>query len=249
MSITYPQVTNLGTILSIWAHPDDESWCAAGILAAAVANGQTVACVTATRGEEGVQDESKWPHAQLGKIREHELAESLKVLGIKQHQLLDYTDGHCHETDDQEAAAKLVPIIEKVRPDTVLTFGPDGLTGHTDHQAVSRWTSLALTQAKLSKPARLLHKAESQEWYNLIGKTLDERNNLYFAIEKPRLYPQAEISFSFYLPAELAERKLDALRAQHSQMDSFFNKMSSKELADFASYEGFVSSLYPPQPS
>jgi LmbE family N-acetylglucosaminyl deacetylase len=37
-----------GTILSIWAHPDDETYLAGGVMAAASANGQRVVCVTAT---------------------------------------------------------------------------------------------------------------------------------------------------------------------------------------------------------
>ena len=42
---------DLGTVLSVWAHPDDESYCCAGLMADAVAHGQRVTCVTATRGE------------------------------------------------------------------------------------------------------------------------------------------------------------------------------------------------------
>lgn len=240
------QVAGLGKILSIWAHPDDESWCAGGTLAAAVANGQSVTCITATNGqnEEAVQDESKWPLAELGKIRAKEWAGAQEILGITDHHLLDYKDGHCHEADSAKAADELVAHLERLQPDTVITFGPDGLTGHEDHQAVSHWTSLALKQAKLDKPPRLLHKAESQEWYGLIGKLIHERNNYYFRIDHPKLYPENEISFKFNLPAELAEIKLKALRVQHSQMDSFFKKMSPSEQADFASFEGFVTAKY-----
>ena len=46
----------LGTILGIWAHPDDEAWLSAGLMARAVDAGSRIVCVTATRGELGVQD-------------------------------------------------------------------------------------------------------------------------------------------------------------------------------------------------
>lgn len=248
MSIKYPQVASLGTILSIWAHPDDESWCAGGILAAAVANGQRVSCVTVTNGQNklAAQDESRWPLAKLDKIRAAELAASLRILGIKDHQQLDYADGECHNVPPSAAADQLVPIIEQVQPDTIITFGPDGLTGHEDHRAVSGWTGLALSRAKLRHQPRLLHKAESQEWYDLIGKIVDERNNYYWKLDKPVLFPESQIDFKFNLPAELAEIKLNALRAQHSQMDSFFAKFSQPELANFASFEGFVSATDEP---
>src|SRR4249919_2707816 len=50
-----------GTILSVWAHPDDETYLAAGLMAAAVQAGQRVVCVTATRGELGSTDPDRWP--------------------------------------------------------------------------------------------------------------------------------------------------------------------------------------------
>lgn len=52
-------VKQLGRIMGIWAHPDDETWCAAGLLAMAADNGQDTCCVTITKGELGVQDESR----------------------------------------------------------------------------------------------------------------------------------------------------------------------------------------------
>ncbi len=62
-------VTELGTIMGIWAHPDDEIFSMAGIFALASQAGQNTVCVTATRGEQGVQDESRWPRADLASIR------------------------------------------------------------------------------------------------------------------------------------------------------------------------------------
>ncbi len=53
--LTQSDVAQLGTILGIWAHPDDETWSSAGLMAMAADNGQRVVCVTATYGENGVQ--------------------------------------------------------------------------------------------------------------------------------------------------------------------------------------------------
>ena len=52
-TITAENVAELGTILGIWAHPDDEAYLSAGLMALARDNGQRVVCVTATRGELG----------------------------------------------------------------------------------------------------------------------------------------------------------------------------------------------------
>ena len=52
---------DLGTILSVWAHPDDETYLCAGLMARAVRSGARVVCVTATRGELGSSDPERWP--------------------------------------------------------------------------------------------------------------------------------------------------------------------------------------------
>src|SRR4051794_15367712 len=64
----------LGTILSVWAHPDDESFVAGGLLAAAGDAGSTIVCLTATRGEQGTVDHGRWDEVRLARTRTHELA-------------------------------------------------------------------------------------------------------------------------------------------------------------------------------
>ena len=77
----------LGTILGVWAHPDDEAYLTAGIMARAVRNGSRVVCVTATRGEGGSMDEEKWPPEKIGEVRTKELERSLEILGVKEHRV------------------------------------------------------------------------------------------------------------------------------------------------------------------
>lgn len=146
-------VRRLGTILGIWAHPDDEAYLAGGVMAAAAEAGQRVGCVTATAGEHGTDDPSRWPPARLGRVRRRELAAALRVLGVHEHTWLDYPDGGCSDAPTGEAVARLVDIIERYRPDTILTFGPDGITGHPDHMAVGRWARLAAEAAALREQA------------------------------------------------------------------------------------------------
>src|SRR5919204_6229381 len=132
---------SLGTILGLWAHPDDETYLSAGLMAQAVRDGRRVVCVTATRGEQGSFDEARWPTASMGKVREAELLRSLDILGVSEHHFLDYYDGTCAGVDEVEATGKLRAIMEEVEPDSVLTFGPEGMTDHPDHKAVCAWTS------------------------------------------------------------------------------------------------------------
>jgi LmbE family N-acetylglucosaminyl deacetylase len=78
----------LGTVLGIWAHPDDEAFLSGGLMAAARDAGNRVVCVTATLGEHGTDDPRCWPPARLAAVRERELHASLAALGVTEHHLL-----------------------------------------------------------------------------------------------------------------------------------------------------------------
>jgi LmbE family N-acetylglucosaminyl deacetylase len=87
------RVAELGTILSIWAHPDDETYLAGGIMAAARDEGQSVVCATATAGERGTPDAGTWPPGRLGPIRRWEAAAAMAVLGVTDHAVAGLPDG------------------------------------------------------------------------------------------------------------------------------------------------------------
>src|SRR5881396_1594435 len=123
-------MADLGTILGVWAHPDDETYLSAGLMALARRQGRRVVCVTATRGEDGSFDEERWPPASLGAVREQELIRSLEVLGVTEHHWLDYHDGTCAGVDPEEGVQRVLGILRDADPDSVFTFGPDGMTGH-----------------------------------------------------------------------------------------------------------------------
>ena len=105
-------------------------------MAAAVDAGARVVCVTATRGERGTPDPHRWPAARLASLREAELAASLAVLGVTDHRQLGYPDGGCAEVPADDAVSRLAELMAEVEPDTVLSFGPDGMTGHADHRTI-----------------------------------------------------------------------------------------------------------------
>jgi LmbE family N-acetylglucosaminyl deacetylase len=154
---------DLGTILGVWAHPDDETYLMGGLMSTATAAGRRVVCVTATRGEAGSPDLKRWPLEGLGALREVELARALAALGPIEHHWLDYPDGGCAAADAGEATAAVEKIMRAVDPDSVLTFGPDGMTGHTDHTAVCEWTTAAFERA--AKPgATLYYATATQKW-------------------------------------------------------------------------------------
>ena len=142
MRTTTTPPSALGTILSIWAHPDDETYLAGGTMAAARDHGQRVVCVTATAGELGTDDPQTWPPNRLDRVRRWEAAAAMAVLGVDEHLVLGYPDGGL-DFDDREAIARIGRLIDEVRPDTILTFGIDGMTFHPDHVAVHHWVTAA----------------------------------------------------------------------------------------------------------
>ena len=88
-------VTRLGTVLGIWAHPDDEAFLSAGLMAAARDAGQRVVCVTATLGEHGTDDPGSWPPTAWRGSASASCSASLAALGVTEHHLLGLTDGTC----------------------------------------------------------------------------------------------------------------------------------------------------------
>lgn len=237
---TAADIVRLGTILSVWAHPDDESYLAAGILAAAVANGQTVICVTATKGELGVRDAARWPVEKLGDIRATELDQALKVLGVSNHQWLDYPDGGCNEVVLAEAVTKLADLIKKYAPDTILTFGPKGLTGHPDHCSVSRWTGEAIKQT--TKKPKVFHAVHVPELFASHWQKIDRAMDFFFNIDAPVMVKPDECDICFELSDELCAKKLQALKLMPSQTEELFKTFDNKFLHEALGTEAFIES-------
>lgn len=207
-------VSDLGTILSVWAHPDDEAYCSGALMAEAVRSGQRVVCVTATRGELGSTDEVRWPKGDfLADVRTKEMAASLAVLGLSEHHWLDYPDGGCADIPDHEAAARLRAIIEDVQPDTVLCFGPDGGTYHPDHIATSRWVSHAVDGTDI----RVLHQTASPTWQAHMDTVVD-RSLVMMEDKDPVTTPPEECAFYLRISGDALEQKFQSLMCQESQV-------------------------------
>ena len=136
-------------LMCVLAHPDDESLGMGGTLAKYAAEGIETYLVTATRGERGwFGDEKEYPGLEaLGKIREAELLNAARELGIREVKFLDYTDGDLDQANPAEATAKIVSHLRHVRPQVVITFDPNGAYGHPDHIAICQFTTAAVLAA------------------------------------------------------------------------------------------------------
>jgi len=148
------------TILSVLAHPDDESFGMGGSLALYATRGAAVHLVCATRGEVGeVGPEYLQDYASIGELREAELRCASGHLGLAGVYFMDYRDsGMPGSLDNQhpqalaaqpleQVAARVAQYIRKIRPQVVVTFDPIGGYHHPDHVAMHKATVLAFELA------------------------------------------------------------------------------------------------------
>ncbi|WP_110885035.1 PIG-L deacetylase family protein [Deinococcus yavapaiensis] len=148
-------MTDQPSLLAVFAHPDDEAFSSGGTLAFYASRGVRVTLACATRGEAGKQTDPNLTVEDLGRHREQELREACKALGIDDPIFLDYHDSGRQERvrkDDPKALlnvepldveTKILDVIERVKPQVLLTFDPHGGYGHIDHLVIHRATTAA----------------------------------------------------------------------------------------------------------
>lgn len=199
----------MGPLLAIFPHPDDETFSAAGVMAAAVARGVPVTVISATRGEAG---ESSIPGLddpeRLGVVRERELRDAMRQIGVSDVRLLAYRDSGMEGSPAAEhpgafvrasieaAAGKLVSHIRAVRPRVIVTFGPEGIYGHPDHLHIHRVVLHAIAAAA---DPRHKGRAASEPWQTPV---------LYFAA-----FPREDMLAMFDRPGYPLQSLSPAARA------------------------------------
>jgi len=128
-------------LLGVYAHPDDETFCAGGTLTKYVAGGAEAMVFSATRGEAGqIRDPRAATRQILGETRFLELQRACQELGVQEVICRDYGDGKLKDIEHPLLVEEVVKLIRTFRPDIVLTFGNDGAYGHPDHIAIGTAT-------------------------------------------------------------------------------------------------------------
>lgn len=122
-------------LLILTAHPDDEAFFVSGTAwKNHQSNGRT-AIICATLGEKGMAHLKKpITRARLKVLRRRELMNSAKLSFLKPVFILRLPDGAVQERHWSFLKQARV-ITKKFRPDAIVTFGRDGITGHRDHIA------------------------------------------------------------------------------------------------------------------
>jgi N-acetyl-1-D-myo-inositol-2-amino-2-deoxy-alpha-D-glucopyranoside deacetylase len=226
--MTRPE-TRPASLLVVLAHPDDEAFNG-GTLAHYAALGVRVTLACLTRGEAGrVSDPSLGEVADLPALREAELRGSCAALGIEPPVFLDFHDsgpgGDRLRHDDPlatmnvptfEIEARLLPLIEALRPQVMLTFDPHGGYGHPDHLSAHRAATAAFFSSGRfpGSPRRLFYTAMPAARVRAMQAS---GTGLYATLD-PDLYGVSEdtVAVTMDVSAQL-ERKVAALAAHRSQ--------------------------------
>src|SRR5438093_2528793 len=138
-------------LMVVMPHPDDECFGCASTIARYRAEGTTVSLVTMTRGGAGLWNgRAAGDLRQLTDVRELELRDAARELGVAFLEIFDYPDGALEKVEEVEGVKErflgdLVRCLRSHRPQVVVTFGPEGTYGHPDHKVVSRMTVQACT--------------------------------------------------------------------------------------------------------
>jgi LmbE family N-acetylglucosaminyl deacetylase len=236
------------TLAAVVAHPDDETFGCAGTVALhADDQGFRFILVHATSGEAGmISDPSLATRETLGTVREEEDGRSWKVLGREpdRHEWLRYPDGGLPGFAD-ELVDRLVVIFREERPDVVMSFGPDGVTGHPDHIAAGEAAEKAFHRARAEEGEgfhRLFQTAVPQtsidEWNAKLvadGKEPFDPTRVFH----PRGVPDDTIGLVVDTSAA-AQRVVAALREHRTQANDMAADMTEEDLLQIASSEHAV---------
>jgi LmbE family N-acetylglucosaminyl deacetylase len=227
-------------LLCITAHPDDEASSFGGTLRYYANAGVETSVLCLTPGQAASHRGGAKSDGELAAIRRAEFLAACGILGVRHGILLGYSDGQLHRLDSYLVVRELVRHIRELRPQVLLTFGPEGsVTAHTDHSMASMFASLAFHWAGRSN--RFPEQIEA-------GLRAYGPQKLYYATAKFEL-PQREVRLA---PASVAldisgfvETKVAAFRAHTSQAPLFqmfeqiMHARGGKEYFHLAAARGF----------
>lgn len=200
-------------LLAIFAHPDDETFLSGGTLAKLAAQGWDVRVISATYGENGRRgDYESLSTNEFADLRRSELQAACKALGIHPPMFLECADRALAAICWNSAAKEVARIIRRLRPDVVITFGPDGISGHPDHVALSQIVTSAFWVATVYRSPRqaVTRPTPASLYYVLRSASVPESCPQEPAATEPALTTTIDI-------AQAGGRKLEAIRCYRSQ--------------------------------
>jgi len=236
------------TMMAVHAHPDDEASSTGGVLAAYSAQGIRTVVVTCTNGEFGDAQGGVKPgedghdEEQVARQRLAELRESVAILGVTNLELLGYHDSGMPDWDYKdrpdafcniplaEVAARISALIERYRPQVLVTYDDRGPYQHPDHLHASRCAQAAFADSGI--PAKLyLSAIRGSDWQRVwdalreLGADVPDFEEADPEIRRRGAASEERITTTVDIRPVLG-RKRDALFAHGSQIsESWFSKL------------------------
>ena len=152
-------------VLAVFAHPDDER-VVGPLLARLARDGHEVHLVIATDGSKGVRDHAGIPAGPpLAAARAREAECAARRLGVRRLHMLGLEDGGLGKSAATlaELRTNLSAIMASVRPEVIVTFGPEGGTGHPDHRLVGNVTTEIVQGDPRHRTAHLFYASLPEE--------------------------------------------------------------------------------------
>jgi LmbE family N-acetylglucosaminyl deacetylase len=214
-------------VACVFAHPDDDTFGVGGSLALHAEDELELTVILATSGDAGrIADASLATRQTLASVREAEDLASWRVLGLDPDvRFLRHPDGGLDATPRGELLAEVQGVLEEVAPEVVITFGPDGITGHDDHVAIGAIATEAFGALRTASGgaafSRLLHSAIAQSSLDRLNRLLPERGLEPMDPAQPfmpRGVPDVAIGARVDASA-VYERKLEAIRCHRTQAE------------------------------
>jgi LmbE family N-acetylglucosaminyl deacetylase len=211
-------------LAAVFAQPDDDTYAVAGSMALHAGEDVAVVVVLATSGDAGqIADPSLATPETLGPVREREDVESWNAIGVPvEHHFLRYPDGSLADVPTRELVGRVTEVLRGAQPDVVVTFGPEGVTGHADHVAAGNAATEAFDRLRSEGGPgfeRLLYSSIPQ---SVMDRLADEyRQRGLQPIDptepfQPRGVPDDRFGISVDC-SPVYERKLEALRRHRTQ--------------------------------
>ncbi|HEX4743559.1 MAG TPA: PIG-L family deacetylase [Candidatus Limnocylindria bacterium] len=238
------------TLVTVFAHPDDETFSVGGSMAAAVDAGARVVTICATRGEVGeIADPALATAETLGEVREAELRAACAELGVHDVRFLGYRDSGMEGTrenadprafanaPDEEVIERIAGHFRELRPDVVVTFEPGGVYGHPDHKKISRCATAAFDRVG---GARLFYSGPSRTWFASFLKDLKAAGLDGFPFEGAGSFGVADedITTIVEVGGQL-ERKKRALAKHRTQINPWLASLQGEWLDRILARESF----------
>ncbi len=218
-------------VIFVYAHPDDECLYSGGTIPKLVSENIEVKLICATKGEAGTTGNPLLcTQEDLGKVREQELRNAAKVLGISEIFFLGFMDGTLSSLPQSSLQDSIEKILEQEKPDVVYTFGKEGGTHHPDHKQICIDTTIAFANymSNVSKHVRLYYAVIPKSYV----KRLESLGTLYTFFGKVEGVPDESVTTTIDV-SETIEKKIEAFKCHKTQKNDWELFLTRKSAPEF----------------